>query len=152
LGVELVDLDTLLARSDYVSLHLPLSAETYHLLDDAALRRMKPGAYLINTARGAIVDEIALAEALREARLAGAGIDTFEGIDVFTTDEGPPDHPLVGLDRVILTPHVAANSVEAGRDVSRGAIENVVVVLSGRWPPPERVVNPGVVPRVALAR
>jgi D-3-phosphoglycerate dehydrogenase len=75
LGVEIVDLDTLLAQSDFVSLHLPLNAETYHLLDDAALRKMKPGAYLINTSRGAIVDETALATLLREGRLAGAGLE-----------------------------------------------------------------------------
>ena len=117
LGVRIVDLDTLLAELDYVSLHLPLNAETYHLLDDTHLRKMKPDACLINTARGAVVDELALAAALREGWLAGAGIDTYEGIDVFSEQESPPEHPLVDLDNVILTPHVAA---EFGRCTGGG--------------------------------
>jgi D-3-phosphoglycerate dehydrogenase len=151
LGVQMVDLDTLLAGSDYVSLHLPLAADTYHLLDDAALRKMKPGAFLINTSRGAIVDEFALAAALREGRLAGAGIDTFEHIDVFTEVETPPVHPLLELDNAILTPHVAAMSIHAKQDVAKGGVENVVTILSGHWPDPENIVNPSVVPRVPLA-
>ncbi len=84
LGVEMVDLKTLLARSDIVSLHLDLSDETYHLLDTAALGQMKPGALLINTSRGALVDETALVKALEESHLAGAGLDTFEQINVHT--------------------------------------------------------------------
>jgi len=152
LGVQMVELDTLLAQSDFVSLHLPLTKQSYHLFDDATLRKMKPGAYLINTSRGAIVDEAALVAALREGRLGGAGIDTFEGIDIFAVDEAPPIHPLVlmDLDNVVLTPHVAAGSDQAGQDVVRGAVENVAAVLSGRWPPLENVVNPEVVPRVPL--
>ena len=86
LGVEMVSLERLLAESDYVSLHLPLNKETYHLLDEGRLRQMKPGAYLINTARGEITDEIALAHLLREGHLAGAGIDTFEHINPFDED------------------------------------------------------------------
>jgi D-3-phosphoglycerate dehydrogenase len=151
LGVCMVDLDTLLAESDYVSLHLPLNETTYHLLDERNLRKMKPGAFLINTARGAIVDELALAAALREGRLAGAGIDTYEGIDVFSEEERPPDHPLVDLDNALLTPHVAAESVDAQEEVAVGAIENAVAVLSGHWPHPDHVVNAGVEPRAALA-
>ncbi len=151
LGVQMVGLNTLLARSDYVSLHLPLTAETYHLLNDNTFRKMKPGAFLINTSRGAIVDEVALVAALQEGRLAGAGIDTFEKIDVFTEVEGRPNHPIIRLDNVVLTPHVAAASVQSGRDVARGGIQNVVAVLSGHWPLTENVVNPGVVPRLPLA-
>jgi D-3-phosphoglycerate dehydrogenase len=151
LGMEMVSFERLLAESDYVSLHLPLTPESYHLFDEAALGRMKPGASLINTSRGAIVDEMALVDALREGRLAGAGLDTFEGIDPFTQVEGPPDHPLVTLDNVILTPHVAAYSVQASQDVSRGGIRNVVSVLSGHWPLSENIVNPTVIPRVPLA-
>ena len=150
LGVEMVDLDTVLRESDYVSLHLPLTPETYHLIDDQALRKMKPGAFLINTARGALVDESALVRALREGRLGGAGLDTFEQIDVFTPNEAPPAHPLLELDNVILTPHVAAGSVQSGQAVSRGGIENVVAILSGYWPPQENIVNRGVVPRFPL--
>jgi D-3-phosphoglycerate dehydrogenase len=150
LGVAMVDLDTLLAESDFVSLHLPLTPETYHLFDDARLRKMKHNAFLINTARGAIVDEVALANILREGRLAGAGLDTYEQIDPFKDLEAPPDHPLLGLDNVILTPHIAALSVEAMQDVKRGTVENLVAVLCGHWPPPENIVNPDVVPRSPL--
>jgi D-3-phosphoglycerate dehydrogenase / 2-oxoglutarate reductase len=151
LGVELVDLDTVVAQSDFVSLHLPLTADSYHLFDAARLHQMKPGSYLINTARGAIVDEPALVEALRSGHLAGAGIDTYEGIDVFSATETPPDHPLLQLDNVVLTPHVAAGSRQAMEDVARGAVENVVAVLSGHWPNPDNLVNPGVLPRKPLA-
>lgn len=151
LGVEMMGLEEVLAQSDYVSLHLPLTDETYHLLDEARLRTMKPGVYLINTSRGAIVDETALVELLREGALTGAGIDTFEGIDVFVQEERPPDHPLLSLDNVILTPHVGAISVQAMQDVTDGGIGNAAAVLSGYWPPAENLVNPGVVPRFPLS-
>jgi len=150
LGVRLTDLATVLRESDYVSLHLPLTPETRHIIDDQALRTMKPGAYLINTARGALVDEAALVLALREGRLAGAGLDTFEQIDVFTPNEAPPVHPLLEMENVILTPHVAAGSVQSGESVSRGGIENVAAVLSGYWPPEGNIVNRGVTPRYPL--
>ena len=150
LGVEMVSLERLLAESDYVSLHLPLNKETYHLLDEGRLRQMKPGAYLINTARGEITDEIALAHLLREGHLAGAGIDTFEHINPFDEDERPPKHPLLELDNVILTPHVAGLSVEAKQDVARGGVENLVSILCGQWPRPEHIVNAGVAPRIPL--
>jgi D-3-phosphoglycerate dehydrogenase len=150
LGVELTDLTTILREADFVSLHLPLTDETYHLIDEAALRMMKPTAYLINTARGAIVDEAALVQALRTGVIAGAGLDTFEGIDVFTGDERPLDHPLLTLENVILTPHVAALSTQAAQDVARGGIENVVTILSGHWPHPDHIVNRGVVPWFTL--
>ena len=151
LGVEMMGLEEVLAQSDYVSLHLPLTDETHHLLDEARLRTMKPGVYLINTSRGAIVDETALVELLREGALTGAGIDTFEGIDVFVQEERPPDHPLLSLDNVILTPHVGAISVQAMQDVTDGGIGNAAAVLSGYWPPAENLVNPGVVPRFPLS-
>lgn len=155
LGVKLVDLDKLLRESNFVSLHLPLNSSTHHLLDDATLRKMKPGAFLINTSRGALVDEAALVAALRERRLGGAGLDTFEGINVFAEQESPPDHPfvrLLGEDDItlILTPHVAAGSVQAMEDVSRGAIENLAAILNGYWPCPDNIVNRGVAPRMPL--
>ena len=150
LGVEMVDLDALLRRSDYVSLHLPLVKGTYHLIDDAALRKMKPDAFLINTSRGALIDEDALYTALVEGRLAGAGIDTFEQIDVFAEETGPPALPLLTLPNVIATPHVAAGSIESGHDVSRGGVQNVATILAGHWPIEENIVNFGVVPRVPL--
>ena len=151
LGVAMMDLEEVIEQSDYLSLHLPLTSDTYHLFDEDLMRRMKPGAYLINTSRGAIVDEMALVELLREGRMAGAGIDTFEAIDVFVEEERPPDHPLLSLDNVILTPHVGAISVQAMEDVSNGGIGNAAAVLSGYWPPREKLVNPGVVPRFPLA-
>jgi phosphoglycerate dehydrogenase-like enzyme len=150
LGVQLVDLDTLLAESDFISLHVPLNADTYHLLDSARIRKMKPGAVIINTARGAIIDENALVDALQTGQLGGAGLDTFEYIDPFTGVDHIQDHPLLHLDNVILTPHVAALSEEAMREVSKGGIENLVSVLSGFWPQADRIVNAGIEPRYPL--
>ena len=151
LGVTMTDLDTLLRESDFVSLHLPLSTATYHLIDAAALAKMRPGACLINTSRGALVDEPALEWALRAGQLGGAGIDTFETLDVFAERLPPRAHPLADLDNVILTPHVAAGSVQAGREIYQVAIDNIVDVLSGHWPPAEHIVNPRVAPRWPLA-
>ena len=151
LGVQMVDLDTILKESDFVSLHLPLSAETHNMLDRAALKKMKPGAYLINTSRGAIVDEDALADILKTGSLAGAGLDTFDVIDVWGETELPPDHPLVYMDNVILTPHVSALSVQARQEVTITSIQNLVSVLSGYMPHPDNIVNKSVVPGFPLA-
>jgi D-3-phosphoglycerate dehydrogenase len=123
LGVDLVTLDALLQRADFVSLHTPLLPETRHLIDAAALAKMKPGARLINCARGGIVDEAALVTALREKRLAGAALDVFE-------QEPPPtDHPLLGLDSVICTPHLGAATAEAQVAVSVAIAEQIVDFL-----------------------
>ena len=151
LGVTMTDLDTILRESDYVSLHLPLTSATYHMIDDAALQKMKPTAYLINTSRGALVDEPALVAALREGRLAGAGIDTYESIDIFSEQIPPRAHPLTGMENVILTPHVAAGSVQAGIEIYMTAIQNIVDILQGYWPLQENIVNPTVIPRFPLA-
>ena len=151
LEVEMVDLDTLLTRSDFISLQLPLTPETYHLIDEAALARTKRGAYLINTARGALVDEHALARALEQGHLAGAGLDTFEEIDIFAEDPSPPDHPLLDLDNVVLTPHVSGLSDQAIEDVACTGIQNAIAVLNGMYPPPENIVNKGVVARFPLS-
>lgn len=150
LGVTMTDLDTILAESDYVSLHLPLSSDTYHLIDAAALAKMKPTAILINTSRGKLVDEIALIDALDRGQLAGAGIDTHGLFDVLIEQIPPNSHPLTGRDNVILTPHVAAGSVQAAEDIRSTAIENIVDILSGYWPPQENIVNPTVIPRFPL--
>jgi D-3-phosphoglycerate dehydrogenase / 2-oxoglutarate reductase len=150
LGVIMTDLDTILRESDFVSLHLPLTSASYHLIDGAALRSMKPTACLINTSRGALVDEPALVEALQQGRLGGAGIDTYEQIDIFAERLPPHLHPLSGMENVILTPHVAAGSVQASQDIYTTAIENIVDILSQRWPPRENIVNPTVVPRFPL--
>lgn len=96
------------------------------------------------------MDEPALADAIRSGRLAGAGIDTYEQLDVFSDTIPPRLHPLTGLENVILTPHVAAGSVQSGIDIRMTAIENIVDILNGYWPLPENIVNPGVQPRYAL--
>jgi phosphoglycerate dehydrogenase-like enzyme len=111
-------LPALLAESDIVSLHLPLTEDTDGLLDEAALAGMKPGAVLVNTSRGAIVDEDALADALRDGRLAAAGLD------VFGAEPVPPDHPLLGLDNVVLTPHVTWYTVDTMRRYLVEAVAN----------------------------
>ena len=140
-----------MAESDYVSLHLPLTDASYHLLDADAFARMKPGAVLINTARGAIVDETALVAALDSGQLRGAGLDVFERINVHDLEEIPPTgDSLLGRDNVVLTPHVAAFSVESRQDIAVGGVGNLVAVLEGRWPRDGRVVNPDVTPRFKL--
>jgi D-3-phosphoglycerate dehydrogenase len=150
LGVELRELDDLLHESDFVSLHLPLNPETTHLLDERRIGLMKPGAVLINTARGALVDEAALVKALKEKRLCGAALDVFEGIDVFALPKDPPEHDLMKLDNVILTPHCAGSSVESTLDSKRRGAASAADVLSGKWP--QHVVNPQVQPRFLLVK
>jgi lactate dehydrogenase-like 2-hydroxyacid dehydrogenase len=150
LGVVMTDLETVLAESDFVSLHLPLSSATHHMFDAGMLAKMKPTAFLINTSRGGLTDEDALTDAIRSGRLAGAGIDTYEAIDIFVDSIPARLHPLTGLENVILTPHVAAGSVQAAVDIRLTAIDNIVDILSGYWPLEENIVNPGVTPRFSL--
>ena len=135
-GARLVDMNTLLEESDFVSVHTPLTAETRDLIGKDALDRMKPSAFLINVARGALVDEDALYEALREDRIAGAGLDLLVEVPP------PPDHPLLGLDNVIVTPHVAFFSRESVRELQVRATQEVARVLTGRMP--DNTVNPQV--------
>ncbi|HEY8394751.1 MAG TPA: phosphoglycerate dehydrogenase [Thermaerobacter sp.] len=125
LGVEPVSLEELLSRADVVSIHTPLTESTRNLLDAAAIARMRPGAYLINTARGGIVDEQALAEALREGRLAGAGIDVF-------ATEPPVNSPLLDLPNVVVTPHLGGSTREAQAYNARAIAEQVVRALAGQ--------------------
>ncbi len=141
-GAEPVELEELLSRSDFVSLHSPLNSETRHLIGERELRRMKPTAYLINTSRGAVVDEKALIRALKEGWIAGAGLDVFE------VEPLPGDSPLIELDNVILTPHSAGYS-DAGRPRGRAwAAQEVVRVLKGYWP--KNLVNPEVKEKIKL--
>ena len=141
LEVEMVDLETLLAESDFVSLQVPLNADTYHMFDEELLRKMKPGSYLINTSRGALVDEDALVRVLREGPLAGAALDTYEWLNVFTDEDQTLQHPLMELDNVLMTSHVSAHSVQSGEDVARTGVCNLASVLKGHWPAPENIVN-----------
>jgi D-3-phosphoglycerate dehydrogenase len=148
LGVQLRELDRLLVESDFVSIHLPLVNETRHLLDSRRLGLMKRNAVLVNTARGAIVDEAALVDALRIGQIAGAALDVFEEIDVLALPGQPPPHPFFDLDNVILTPHCAGSSVESTRESKVRGAANAVDVLLGRRP--KYIVNPQVVPRFPL--
>ena len=133
LGAERVDLDRVLAESDFVSLHVPLADETRHLIDAKALGKMKPTAYLINTARGPVVDEKALVEALKSGRIAGAGIDVYE-------DEPAMAPGLSECTNAVLLPHLGSATLGVRAAMSRIAAENLVAALEGRRPP--NLVNP----------
>lgn len=127
LGVRFMELDAMLPEADIVSLHVPLIESTKHLLSRARIARLKPGAIVINTARGPVVDEEALAEALEEGRLAGAGID------VFSTEPPPPAHPLLRVKApgLVLTPHVAGSAYDNVARVARHVFANIQRVLRG---------------------
>lgn len=143
-GVEPVSFPELLARSDYLSIHAPLNDETRHMIDAAALGQMKRTAVLVNTARGPIIDEQALVDALRDGAIAGAGLDVLE-------QEPPsPDSPLLQMENVIVTPHVASASTRMRPETRRRAAREVAMVLRGRWP--MSCVNPTVLPRTPLER
>jgi D-3-phosphoglycerate dehydrogenase len=124
-GVELVELGRLLERSDAVTVHVPLSRATTGLIDARAIARMKPGAFVLNVARGGIVDEAAVAAALHEGRLGGAGIDVFEA-------EPPTGSPLLDAPNTVLTPHLGASTAEAQIAVAEEIAEQVLDVLDGR--------------------
>lgn len=136
LGVTLADLDTVLAKADFVSLHLPSTPETYHLMNSTRLAQMKPTAYLLNMARGPLVDEHALLDALDNGKLAAAGIDVFE-------PEPPPvttrlrNHPMI-----LATPHSASVTVEGRARIESMAVERVLAFFRGERP--QDVVNPEV--------
>jgi len=135
-GATQVSLDELLARSDYVSVHVPYTSETHHILDAEAFAKMKDGVYVINTARGGTVDEAALYEALVAGKVAGAALDARP------KEPPPPDDPLNTLENVILTPHSGATTREAVLRMAKMATENLLAVLRGERPP--NVVNPEV--------
>jgi glyoxylate reductase len=127
LDAQRVDFDELLATSDIVSLNCPYSEATHHLVNAAALAAMKPTAFLVNTARGPIVDETALVEALANSAIAGAALDVFEN--------EPTVHPgLLGLDNVVLVPHLGSATVETRTAMATTAASNVVEILAGRTP------------------
>ena len=144
LDVERVSLETLAERSDYVSVHTLLNAETRHLIGEAFFRRMKPTAILINTSRGPVVDEQALARALRDKRLAGAALDVWEEEPVTAAN------PLLKMDNVIATPHAAYFSSSAVAQIPRRCGEEVARVLTGQRP--LNVVNPEVYAPGAVRR
>jgi D-3-phosphoglycerate dehydrogenase len=133
LDVELVDLDTLLKNSDFVSIHAPLTPETRGMIGEQELKKMKRTAYLINTSRGPIVKESALYEALKNRWIAGAALDVYE--------KEPPDrdNPLFKLDNVVLTPHIAWYTEEALKRLKRSVAEEAIRILNGM--PPKNLVN-----------
>ncbi|MGE0608333.1 MAG: NAD(P)-dependent oxidoreductase [Pirellulales bacterium] len=132
LGVEFLPLDELLSTCDVLSLHVPLTSSTRGMIGPRELALLRPGALLVNTARGAIVDTAALVAALDSGRLGGAGID------VFDNEPLPADHPLLACDQVVLTPHNADQTPEGVERLNAGVIDNVIAFLQGR--PQNRVV------------
>lgn len=140
-GVKRVEFAELVKTSDYISIHAPLMPETNHLFNAAVFSQMKPTAYLVNTARGPVVDEAALAAALDKRQLAGAALDVVER-------EPPSNSPLLGRDNLILTPHTGFYSEESLADLQTKAAEEVVRVLSGQAP--RNPVNPEVLKSAAL--
>ncbi len=135
-GIELTDLDTVLSRSDFVSLHCSLNETSWHLIGEKEFRKMGKKPILLNTARGPIVDEKALIAALQQELISGAGIDVME------TEPPDANHPLRSMANVILSPHVAFYSEQSLSELKRRVAEVVVEVLSGQWP--RSVVNPEV--------
>ena len=147
MGVELVDLPTLMRESDFVTINAPLNERTEGLIGAEELALMKSNAYLINTARGPVVDEKALIEVLRQGKIAGAGLDVFEQEPV------PKDNPLLQLDNVIVAPHSIAWTEESIRDIGLDACRNVRRVYEGKAPDylanPKAVERPGVQAKLA---
>ncbi len=127
-GVQAVDWETLLRTADYVSLHTPFIEATRHLIDAQALSLMQSSAFLINTARGPLIDEAALLEAVQSGQIAGAALD------VLAVEPPPPDYPLLHEERILITSHLAWYSEEAKRDLRVRGAEEVVRVLSGQSP------------------
>jgi phosphoglycerate dehydrogenase-like enzyme len=139
-GIELVSWERLLAESDFLSLHLPLSAETKHVINANAIAQMKSGAVLVNTSRGGLVCEADLLPALQNGHLGGAVLDVFED------EPTPATNPLRALPNVVLTPHAAGVDTQSLYDMARSAAEAVASLRKGEWPA-EKVVNPDVRPR-----
>jgi D-3-phosphoglycerate dehydrogenase / 2-oxoglutarate reductase len=141
LGVRMVaDLHTLLGESDWVSVQVPLNAQTRHMLGEREFRTMKRSAYFVNCCRGGVVDEAALTRALQEGWIAGAGLDVFE------QEPTDPANPLLRLENVIATPHAGGESTESAALSARVASRQAAAVLRGEWP--NRVVNPAVFGRL----
>jgi glyoxylate reductase len=138
-GIESVSLDELLLRSDFVSIHVALATETRNLLDAEKIALMKPGSVLVNTARGGIVDELALAAALGSGQVYAAGIDVFEREPV------PPDNPLLSHSNVVVAPHIGSATTLTRAKMADLAVENALAALSGQVMP--NCVNPGVYDR-----
>lgn len=143
-GVQMVDFDTLLRESDFITTHTPHSSETHHMFNDAAFARMKPAAIFINTSRGPVVDEAALAAALRAKKIAGAGIDVTE------VEPLDAESPLLKTENLLITPHFAGSSAVSSAAGAQRWAENVALVLAGKHP--HGLANPEVIKRIAVLR
>ncbi len=137
-GIELVSFETLMRQADVVSLHVPLTPCTHHMIRAETLQWMKPTAYLINTARGKVVHEPDLYHALKRQQIAGAALDVFDHEPMETKD-----HPLFHLNNVLLTPHTAGTDDQARHDLALLAARSIIELYHGRWPE-EQIVNPDV--------
>lgn len=135
LGVKFASVDDLLRNSDIVTLHVPLTEETRHMMNQAMFAKMKKGSYLINTARGPVVNEKDLVEALRAGTIAGAGLDVFD-------NEPNVDPELIGMENVVLTPHIASATHEAREKMGQQAVAAIIAIASDQKP--ENLVNPEV--------
>ena len=135
LGMEYVSLDRLLAEADFVSMHPPMNAETRHMISDAQFAKMKPTAFIVNTARGAVIDEKALVRALKKKKIAGAGLDVFEHEPKLPT-------ALKAMKNVVLTPHLGSAVMEVREKMANIVVDNFRALLEGRAPP--NCVNPQV--------
>ena len=143
LGVEFADLDKLYAESDFISLHVPLTEQTRHMINVEAFSKMKKGVVVVNTARGPVISEQDLVNAIRDGKVGGAGLDVF--------DNEPNINPeLVGMENVILTPHIASSTVEAREEYGRLAVDAILQTLSGTMP--ENIVNKEVWPQARASQ
>jgi phosphoglycerate dehydrogenase-like enzyme len=127
--ITLADFDTVLRESDFLSLHCPLTKETHHLMNAAAFDKLKPSAFFLNVSRGGVVDTAAMVAALEQKKIAGAALDVFE------QEPLPADHPLLKMDNVILTPHIASYSAEAATQLRRDTARHVVEYFQGTLGP-----------------
>jgi D-3-phosphoglycerate dehydrogenase / 2-oxoglutarate reductase len=134
-GIELVDFETLLKRSDFVSIHCPLNDQTRGLMNAAAFALMKPGSVFINTARGGLVVESALIAALQSGHLGGAGLDVFE------QEPTDPGNPLFKMDNVVVCPHLGGGDTQSIADMGAEAAQSIVTLYRGQWPPDAAVLN-----------
>ena len=135
-GVTLVTWEELLTQADFLSLHMPATAASRYIINRQSLAKMKPTAFVINTARGTLINETDLVDALHNKKIGGAGIDVFE-------QEPPGDHPLFHLENVVITPHAAGVDLQSRDDMAYSAAQAIVSLSKGEWPA-EKVVNPDV--------
>ncbi len=144
-GARLVDLDTLLRESDIITIHVPLTESTYHMIGEREFSKMKDGVVIVNTARGEVIDTQALTKALESGKVSGAGLDVVEGEPIGS------EHPLLAFENVVITPHIGANTREGLRGMAESNVDAIIRVIRGE-PPSEYLVNPEVLERGTRAK